>query len=234
MALSNDRWLLAAVAAALAAGFAAGQARLLLAGGKAAPAPSLAPAAPPVVPQPADADEEEGSDDDNEDDGTASSAGEPDGPAPAHPTAAEVQAAQEAECYVDDSPHVPEDVELKMVACVRNDLAMSKGKIAAQCGHAFLGAYRVARRLPLGREWAKAWLSRACAKIALKVDSEAALYQIHEAAKAAGLPCMVIEDAGRTEVEPGTRTVLGIGPAPKALIDAITGPKGQFPLRLLA
>jgi hypothetical protein len=42
------------------------------------------------------------------------------------------------------------------------------------------------------------------------------------------------QDAGRTEVEPGTRTVLGIGPAPKADIDKITGPKGKYPLRLLA
>jgi peptidyl-tRNA hydrolase len=35
-------------------------------------------------------------------------------------------------------------------------------------------------------------------------------------------------------VEPGTRTVVGIGPALKADIDAVTGPKGLFPLRLLS
>jgi len=120
-----------------------------------------------------------------------------------------------------------------MVICVRGDLKMSAGKIAAQAGHAVLGAFRVAARLPLAREWAKAWLFRAQAKIALKVDDEAHMDAVAAAAAAAGLPMMVIEDAGRTEVEPGTRTVVGIGPAPKAVIDAITGPKGSHPLRLL-
>ena len=151
------------------------------------------------------------------------------------PTAMEIDDAETEEMEgAEDSAAVPADVELKMVACVRNDLGMSKGKIAAQTGHAFLGAFRIAQRLALPREWVKAWLFRAQAKIALKVDSEAEMDAIHTAARSAGLPCCVIEDAGRTEVEPGTRTVLGIGPAPRALIDAITGSNGAFPLRLLA
>ena len=155
--------------------------------------------------------------------------------APARATAAEVFAAQEAEdAQLTDSPFVAPDVELKMVVCVRDDLAMSKGKVAAQVGHAVLGAFRVAQRLALPREWARAWLFRAQAKITLKIDGEAALDAVAAAAAEAGLPFIIIEDAGRTEVEPGTRTVLGIGPAPKAVIDAITGPKGAFPLRLLS
>ena len=94
--------------------------------------------------------------------------------------------------------------------------------------------YRVALRLPLPSEWVRAWLFRAQAKIALKVDSEAEMDAIITAARAAGLPTYTIEDAGRTEVEPGTRTVTAIGPAPKALLDAITGPKGSHACRLLA
>lgn len=70
-------------------------------------------------------------------------------------------------------------------------------------------------------------------QIALKVDSEAAMDAIYAAARAAGIPACIVEDAGRTEVEPGTRTVCALGPAPKAVIDAITGPKGSHPLRLL-
>jgi len=31
--------------------------------------------------------------------------------------------------------------DVKMVLATRNDLAMGKGKIGAQCGHATLGAY---------------------------------------------------------------------------------------------
>ena len=101
----------------------------------------------------------------------------------------------------------------------------------AQVGHAVLSCYRTARRQ--NPEWTKAWLHRAQGKIALKVNDEAHMNAVADAAKAAGLPFCVIEDAGRTEVEPGTHTVCGIGPAPKALIDLITGPRGSIPLRLL-
>ena len=133
----------------------------------------------------------------------------------------------------EDSDVVPPETELKMIFAVRSDLGMSKGKIAAQVGHATLACYRSAISEPLSREWVRAWLHRAQAKITLKVDSEAEMDAILAAATAAQLPCEVIEDAGRTEVAPGARTVLAIGPAPKALIDKITGPKGSHPLRLL-
>jgi PTH2 family peptidyl-tRNA hydrolase len=136
---------------------------------------------------------------------------------------------------------VPERTELKMVFAVRQDLNLSKGKACAQVGHAVLGAYKLARfghsdhaNGKLWRAWARAWDKRACAKITLKVDDEAAMFNIAAAAEAAGLPYTVVEDAGRTEIPAGTRTVIGIGPAPKAVIDAITGPKGKYPLRLLA
>ena len=129
----------------------------------------------------------------------------------------------------DDSSEVEPGVELKMVICVRSDLNMSKGKIAAQVGHAVLSCYRQA--LNKAPHYVKAWLHRAQGKIALKCDDEPQMNAIAAAAREAGLPCVVIEDAGRTEVEPGTHTVCGIGPAPKHLIDQITGPKGSIPLR---
>jgi PTH2 family peptidyl-tRNA hydrolase len=147
------------------------------------------------------------------------------------PTPADIAAAEAEEAAVQDSEVLPEDIELKMVVCVRQDLNMSKGKIAAQVGHAVLGAYKIARRAC--PEYVKAWEFRAQAKITLKVDDEATMDAVAAAARAAGLPLVIIEDAGRTEVEPGTRTVLGIGPAPRGDIDAITGPKGCLPLRLL-
>jgi peptidyl-tRNA hydrolase len=74
---------------------------------------------------------------------------------------------------------------------------------------------------------------RGAAKITLKLDNEEQMATIAAAAIEAGLPQCVIEDAGRTEIPEGSRTVLGIGPAPKNLIDALTGPKGRFPLKLL-
>lgn len=42
-------------------------------------------------------------------------------------------------------------------------------------------------------------------------------------ASSLGLPTHVVRDAGRTEVEPGSITVLAVGPAPAEAIDAVTG-----------
>jgi PTH2 family peptidyl-tRNA hydrolase len=146
----------------------------------------------------------------------------------------------EAEETEEDLRLVPEDVELKMVFGVRQDLNMSKGKVAAQVGHATLSAYKAARYRgegelrPLWQAYVRCWERRAQAKITLKVDDEKTLLDIAAAAAAAKLPVCVIEDAGRTEIPAGSKTVVGIGPAPKALIDAITGPRGSIPLKLLA
>lgn len=54
-----------------------------------------------------------------------------------------------------------------MLLVVRNDLKMGKGKIAAQCGHAAVGAYQSAmRRCP---QMVRSWENSGCAKIAVKV-----------------------------------------------------------------
>ena len=133
-----------------------------------------------------------------------------------------------------DDASVPPGTELKMVLCVVHDLGMSKGKIAAQVGHAVLGCWLAACAGPNAQwlAWARAWHFRAAAKITLKLDA-ADLDAVAAAAQEAGLPHIVIEDAGRTEIPAGSRTVVGIGPAPKELIDAVTGPKGRFQLKLL-
>jgi peptidyl-tRNA hydrolase len=38
-----------------------------------------------------------------------------------------------------------------------------------------------------------------------------------------GLCARIIHDAGRTQIASGSATVLGIGPAPKSMVDQITG-----------
>ena len=151
------------------------------------------------------------------------------------PTKEEIDAAEQEEFEEEeeDSDLVPEG-ELKMVCLVRKDLNMSKGKIAAQAGHAFVGVFRLSQRLDLPSEWIKAWSARGAAKITLKVENEEELDAVASAARAAGIPTMIIEDAGRTEVAPGTRTVCAIGPAPVDLINTITGKGGKFPLPLLS
>ena len=49
------------------------------------------------------------------------------------------------------------------------------------------------------------------------------LERIERQARAKGVPSVWVEDAGFTEVPPGTRTCLGLGPALASEVDAITG-----------
>ena len=60
-------------------------------------------------------------------------------------------------------------------------------------------------------------------KVAVKVKDEKELGEVEEAADQLGLPHALIVDRGLTEVPEGTITCLGIGPAPSAMIDRITG-----------
>eukprot|EP00892_Ulva_mutabilis_P001502 jgi/Ulvmu1/11352/UM075_0012.1 len=118
-----------------------------------------------------------------------------------------------------DKP-APEE-EFKMVLCVNQELKMTKGKIAAQCGHAAVGVVqKFRRRLP---SWFKAWEQGGQAKIALRVDNTQQLLALANAAQQAELPWFVIADAGRTEIAAGSKTVVAIGPAPKSAVDTITG-----------
>ncbi|XP_050071312.1 probable peptidyl-tRNA hydrolase 2 [Anopheles maculipalpis] len=111
--------------------------------------------------------------------------------------------------------------EYKMVLVVRNDLKMGKGKIAAQCGHAAVGAFESGlRNTPAA---IRKWQNSGQAKIALKVDNEVALMEVYRSAKANKLNCCMIRDAGRTQIEPNTKTVLAVGPAPVVAVDSVTG-----------
>jgi PTH2 family peptidyl-tRNA hydrolase len=118
-------------------------------------------------------------------------------------------------------PAPPPGAQLKLVLVVRADLGMSVGKTAAQCAHAAVGIVAKLRR-NRGALLA-AWEECGQTKVCLKCDGIEDLTALAKAAQAAGLPCEVIQDAGRTEVEPGTHTVLAIGPGTLGEIDAITG-----------
>jgi peptidyl-tRNA hydrolase len=108
----------------------------------------------------------------------------------------------------------------KLILCVNNELKMTKGKIAAQCGHATLGAYKLASKHC--NSALKNWEYMGQAKIAVRVDQEEEMYELMEKARAAGLVTYLVEDAGRTQIAAGSKTVLAIGPAPVAALDPIT------------
>ena len=109
----------------------------------------------------------------------------------------------------------------KQVIAMRTDLKMSRGKIAAQAGHAAVSAAEEARKKH--SDWYKAWIAEGQCKIAVKAESEQELLELEKKAKKSKLPTALIIDRGLTELPPETITCLGIGPALSAQIDAITG-----------
>ncbi|KAM3601561.1 uncharacterized protein V6R79_014864 [Siganus canaliculatus] len=111
--------------------------------------------------------------------------------------------------------------EFKMVLVVRNDLKMGKGKVAAQCSHAAVSAFKqVQRRNP---DLLKQWEYCGQPKVVVKAPDEDTLINLLAQAREAGLPVSLIQDAGRTQIAPGSRTVLGVGPGPADLVDKVTG-----------
>ncbi|XP_013856203.1 peptidyl-tRNA hydrolase 2, mitochondrial [Austrofundulus limnaeus] len=120
-----------------------------------------------------------------------------------------------------ESSVMGEGGDFKMVLVVRTDLKMGKGKVAAQCSHAAVAAYRqVQRRSP---ELLRQWEYCGQPKVVLKAPDQEVLMDLLGSAKQAGLTVSLIQDAGRTQIAPGSRTVLGIGPGPADLIDRVTG-----------
>lgn len=109
----------------------------------------------------------------------------------------------------------------KQVLVFRSDLKLSKGKVAAQAGHAAVAAAEETRKKH--REWWTSWIAEGQCKIAVKVKSEKELLELEKKARELELPSALIIDRGLTEIPPGTVTCLGIGPAPAEKVDKVTG-----------
>ena len=119
---------------------------------------------------------------------------------------------------------------VKQVIVVRRDLKMRRGKEIAQGSHASM-AFLLARFRSKGGvalaefdQLVQKWLTSHCAKICVRVDSEAELLDVHARAQAAGLESHLIRDAGHTEFGGiPTLTCCAIGPDESSKIDAVTG-----------
>nr|CCC91640.1 conserved hypothetical protein [Trypanosoma congolense IL3000] len=71
--------------------------------------------------------------------------------------------------------------------------------------------------------WYDAWCFAGRKKVALQCDSEEQMMIAYKAVKREGLPHALIRDAGRTQIAPGSKAVLAVGPAPDGLVDRVTG-----------
>jgi peptidyl-tRNA hydrolase, PTH2 family len=114
-----------------------------------------------------------------------------------------------------------QDAPYKMILVVNMELkGMGNGKKMAQCCHAAVGCYKHAMKVcPSAVKW---WDRTGCAKIAVKCPTEDEMIEIWQKARSIGMPCYLVEDAGRTQIAAGSRTVLGLGPAPAYVYDGLT------------
>jgi PTH2 family peptidyl-tRNA hydrolase len=106
----------------------------------------------------------------------------------------------------------------KQVILVRDDLKMTKGKMSAQVAHASTESLLKSHKDDIAK-----WRDDGMKKVVLKVKDDAELLKYKTYAEDAGLVVGLIVDAGRTQLEPGTMTCLGIGPDKEEKIDKVTG-----------
>lgn len=106
----------------------------------------------------------------------------------------------------------------KQVILVRSDLKLPKGKLSVQVAHASLEA-----AMKSDKKIVEMWRKTGAKKVALKVKDEAELLMMKQAADGFKLKAALIKDAGKTVLEPGTITCLGIGPDDEKKIDKLSG-----------
>lgn len=99
----------------------------------------------------------------------------------------------------------------KQVIIINKEIKMSAGKMAAQTAHASLGAFLRSKN--------QEWLTSGMKKVIVKGED---LEHLQKRAGELGIPSFLVSDAGLTELEPGTVTALGLGPAREGDIDKLT------------
>ncbi|KYK29762.1 peptidyl-tRNA hydrolase [Thermoplasmatales archaeon SG8-52-1] len=113
------------------------------------------------------------------------------------------------------------EFDYKMVIVTRKNLELSAGKLAVQVAHAaVLCSFDTKKK---NSKWFNKWQNEGAKKAVLKVENEQDFYNLKEKAENLKIVSHIITDAGFTEIPAGTKTVIGIGPAPSNLIDQITG-----------
>ncbi|XP_075211024.1 peptidyl-tRNA hydrolase 2, mitochondrial-like [Lycorma delicatula] len=100
--------------------------------------------------------------------------------------------------------------QYKMVIVVNSQPQLSIGKTAAQAAHGAVTLFTIIKKNPAKRTGVQLWLKQGQPKIVLRGTSPDQMLQLKEKAKKLKLQTCIIHDAGRTEIESGTMTVLAI------------------------
>lgn len=110
--------------------------------------------------------------------------------------------------------------EHKAVFVVRKDLNMSPGKIAAQVAHAALALVSADAQ---SVEKVHLWQSLGEKIVVCECADAAQFAVLKQKAAAERIVCASVHDAGRTEVEEGSETVVGFGPDGEEAVNRVTG-----------
>ena len=105
----------------------------------------------------------------------------------------------------------------KQVIVIRRELNMSKGKTAVQTAHASLGSFE-----QTSKRKCKLWKQEGQKKVVV-VSTLTKLIELNRRADSLGIANFMVQDAGLTELEPGTITALALGPDKSDKIDKLTG-----------
>lgn len=108
---------------------------------------------------------------------------------------------------------------VKQVIILRGDIEMSTGKLVSQGAHASLkAALKVKEKKP---KVFKTWEKEGEKKVVLRANLDK-IKEIKEKADELGIIKSLIRDKGLTEIEPGTRTALALGPGKEEKVNELT------------
>ncbi|XP_034023227.1 UBA_like_SF and PTH2 domain-containing protein isoform X1 [Thalassophryne amazonica] len=110
----------------------------------------------------------------------------------------------------------------KMVFVVNMELGMGVGKVAAQVGHAAVGLYQALQENNSWREMAWKWDRTGAKKVVVQGTNVAHLLELQALAMSLSLPTYLVQDAGLTQVEEGSRTVLAVM-GEEETVNSVTG-----------
>lgn len=117
-------------------------------------------------------------------------------------------------------------MNFKQVIVVRKDLNISRGKEIAQACHASRGAAELSRKdynKNNDKPVYTTWIMQGETKIVVGVDTKEELFELFkEVNEDRDIPAKLVRDHGHTELETGTMTAAGFGPAEAEKIDEYT------------